>query len=346
MIGASCRGHTKEWCIRPGGGMAGKTINESKAARQAAQGGGRKGGKPSSNTTPSATTIKNGIAVKGLDGQAYIVDLSHLQKIQLDVTKPTDFAGIADSSPNSTTTEYFEYEGFMVDDAIDPADYEPRASVNWNTHTIPTIPGYETILATTAVLPTHPSDRTRLVSLTEKPFYMDSGATVHISPCASDFIMLQPIPPRAVKGVGGTSIQAIGIGQIRLQVQNQTEIYLENVLYIPTSTVRLISISALTIGMRAIITFSRTGVTILDEDSGTLLATGPLIPGRRLYTLELQSALNEHALTAAQTPVKIDTWHWRLGHANYQVVATMARAGLLPDQNTGLQGTGGRAQGG
>lgn len=35
-LGFPCRGHTKQWCIRPGGGMAGKTIDESKAARKAA----------------------------------------------------------------------------------------------------------------------------------------------------------------------------------------------------------------------------------------------------------------------------------------------------------------------
>lgn len=198
-----------------------------------------------------------------------------------------------------------------IDDDSNPED-EPRASINWDTHVIPAIPGYETIYVT------------QIVSLTKNPFYMDSGATVHISPYPLDFVTLRAIPPRAVKGVGGTSIQAIGIGQIRLQVQNQTEIYLEDTLYIPNSTVRLILISALTIGMCATITFSRTGVTILDESSGTLLAAGPLIPGRCLYTLELQSALSEHALNAMHTPVHLDTWHWCLGHANYQVIATMA----------------------
>lgn len=117
--------------------------------------------------------------------------------------------------------------------------------------------------------------------------------------------------------MGGTSIEAIEIGQIRLQVQNQTEIYLNNALYIPNSTMWLISISALTAGMHALITFSCSGVTILNEESGTLLAAGPLIPSRRLYTLELQSDLFEHALTTAHRPVHLDTWHWRLEHANY-----------------------------
>ena len=140
---------------------------------------------------------------------------------------------------------------------------EPWATVNWNTHTIPTMHTCETILATTAIIPSNPSSNTQLISLTEKPFYMDSGATIHISPCASDFITLQLIPPQAVKGVGGSSIQAIGIGQIRLQVQNQTKIYLENTLYIPTSSVRLISISALTAGMQACSTKSKRSSSVL-----------------------------------------------------------------------------------
>lgn len=254
--------------------------------------------------------------------------MMHFQKIQLEA-KPAEFAEVADST---TTTDYFKYEGFMaINDNSTSTEYEPRASINWKTHTIPAIPGYETILATTTAIPPIPNSNTRLVSTLKKPFYMDSSTTMHISLCASDFVTFHAILPWAIKGVGGTSIQAVSIGQIRLQVQNQTEIYLKNVLYIPTSIVQLILISALTIGMHAIITFSRTGVTILDESSRTLLAAGPLILRWQLYIIKLQLALNEHTLTAAPTPVEIDTWHWCLRHANYQVVATMACNDLLTD---------------
>ena len=119
--------------------------------------------------------VKNGITVKGLDGQAYIVDTTHLQKIQLD-TKQTKFVGVANSTDNSTM-DYFKYQGFMaMDNKPEPVDCKPRVSVNWNTHTIPAIPGYETILETTSILPSNPSSNTQLISITEKPFYMDSGA--------------------------------------------------------------------------------------------------------------------------------------------------------------------------
>ena len=102
---------------------------------------------------------------------------------------------------------------------------------------------------------------------------------------------------------------------------------LEKTLYIPTSTVQLISISVLVTGMCVSITFRNTGVTILDDTSGMLLASGPLIPGCHLYTLDLQNALVKHALTA-QHSFNVDTWHWT--HANYQVITKMACTGLLP----------------
>lgn len=124
-----------------------------------------------------------------------------------------------------------------TDDDFETNSCKPRVSINWNTHTIPATPGYKTILATTAVVSSNLSSDIRLISVAEKPFYIDSGAMVCISPCVSDFVMLKAILPQAVKEVGGTSIQAIGIGQIRLQVQNQTKIYLKNALYIPNSTV-------------------------------------------------------------------------------------------------------------
>lgn len=65
------------------------------------------------------------MAIEGLDGQAYIVDIIHLQKIQLKA-KPTDFASVADIAIMNKT-EYVEYKDFM---AIDEGNNKPWASVN------------------------------------------------------------------------------------------------------------------------------------------------------------------------------------------------------------------------
>ena len=57
-----------------------------------------------------------GITGKGLDSQASIVDVSQLQKIQLDTSK---FAGIASSTSLTNSTNFFEYEGFIaVEDGV------------------------------------------------------------------------------------------------------------------------------------------------------------------------------------------------------------------------------------
>lgn len=68
-----------------------------------------------------SNNIKNSIVVKGLDGQAYIVNLENLQKIQLEATKPTEFV----EATITNTTDFFEYGGFMAFE-----DNKPRATIN------------------------------------------------------------------------------------------------------------------------------------------------------------------------------------------------------------------------
>lgn len=67
--------------------------------------------------------------------------------------------------------------------------------------------------------------------------FLDSGASVHISNDEGDFFHLRPILPRSVNGVGGSSIQAVGVGTLRLIVARGIHITLENVLFIPRAMV-------------------------------------------------------------------------------------------------------------
>lgn len=85
--------------------MARKTIEEFKAAWQATQRGGK--GKKGETKTGGGSNIKNSIAVKRLDEQAYIVNLNNLQKIQLETANPAEFAGAVVAN----TTDLFKYSG-------------------------------------------------------------------------------------------------------------------------------------------------------------------------------------------------------------------------------------------
>ncbi|KAG5339862.1 hypothetical protein C0989_003255 [Termitomyces sp. Mn162] len=90
--------------------------------------------------------MKVGMAVKGPDGQAYLVDTAHLQKIQVEATKneTTDFASIAFTAcMNSASatpvnlTGFFEYQGFMaVEDDVNDFGDELRVSINRNNNAI------------------------------------------------------------------------------------------------------------------------------------------------------------------------------------------------------------------
>lgn len=140
-------------------------------------------------------------------GKAFIIQVD-----PSDVSMPTptaEFAGITSDSilENETLAapiEQIEYEGWLV------FEEEPKATVDWNTHTKPS-----DVAAISEISPINQNNRTP-ISLDDLPFYVDTGATVHISPERSDFLTLKPTTARSVKGVGGSSVTAIGMGNIKL----------------------------------------------------------------------------------------------------------------------------------
>ena len=107
---------------------------------------------------------------------------------------------------------------------------EPWASLNWTSHVH--VASSECTLTANAK--------------TDKlPFVLNSGATCHISPPASDFKVLWSIPHCPVKGLCSMAIQTIGMGDIELRIAGGHVLKLTDILYIPESSVHLISILAL-----------------------------------------------------------------------------------------------------
>ena len=314
-------GHTNTYCVMPGGGMAGKTITESIAARKKDRENKKGGG-----TNASQTSGKVSVTMKDSNGRAFVVFVN-----PTDISTPSstaEFAGIAsDTIPDAKSItapiETIEYEGWLV------FEEEPRTTIDWNTHTKPF-----DIAAISEIAPIQQNNRT-LISLDDLPFYVDTGATVHISPEKSDFLTLKPIAARPVKGVGGSSVAAIGVGDIKLRVARGAYITLQNALYIPNATVRLISVSTLARDNQAVAHFDDASCWITNKSTGATIARGTLLPTKNLYSLVLHSVHAEHVLAAQHAP-DLETLHRRLGHANYQTLRDMIKNGMIPGMTQNL----------
>jgi len=175
------------------------------------------------------------------------------------------------------------------------------------------------------------SSRQTNLSLDSSPFLLDSTCTTHIFPDQSDFLMLHPIIDRTVTGVGGSSIMALGIGTVKLFVGKGLSLLLENVLFIPTSTVCLISITCITDSLQCSVTFDTSSVTLRNR-SGALFTTGTRLPTHKLYSLDCTQLLTEHVLYT----VNLDTWHQHLGHASNQCILDLATKHLAEGMHIDL----------
>jgi len=330
-------GHTHPYCIREGGGMAGKTIEESKAQRRKDYEASR--GKGTGNSSGGGAAR---IAVTHTDtsGKAYIsyVDPGVLQQ----TAENPAYANLASINTDEVvlSTDELEYRAFPVymspgvDDKLAELptwmtlDGDIKSSVDWNVYSRPVD------LAAISTSAPNQAERTT-ISLIDFPFHLDSGATTHISPSRNDFLSLRPIASRPVRGVGGSSIFAVGIGIIRLRIAHGAWILLQDVLFIPTASVRLISVGAIARDSKVISHFDEDTCWLTSKSSGAVIARGNLLPKTRLYSLSLHSPQTDHAYTVHREP-DLETWHRRLGHANYQCVAGLARKGTVTGMSRSL----------
>jgi hypothetical protein len=183
-----------------------------------------------------------------------------------------DFAGIIHSTD---ALEWDDFDGFanmafvkeeknhiftMTPNPLTP-DSLPldklTTSINWDEASQPVDFAKITVAALN-------QDSKTVLSLTQFPFYVDSGASIYITPDKSDFYTLKRIEPREVGGVG-KSVTAIGMGDIHLHISKDTILILHNALCIPGATVQLISVSAITCDSKINVLFNKKTCHFIDR---------------------------------------------------------------------------------
>ncbi len=158
------------------------------------------------------------------------------------------------------------------------------------------------------------------------PFWLDTATTTHISPKHLDFVILYPVPPHTVQGVGGSCIHGLGHGTVKLCLAKGIYLILEDVLYVPNATVRLLSVQALAQSFKVVAHFDDAACWLTKKSIGAVIAQGTLSPSRNLYLLNLSSSTRvKHALAATSTSVPMQTWHNRFGHPNFFALNDMVK---------------------
>jgi len=328
--------------------MAGKTLDEACTAQRNARRNGRNGnGNRNSQPNPNATitvATSNGATPVTINGQTFFltptpsVPTSVNTAVAIsDATFPGNLSdydalstftpsvnialappsalpeGATAVNPNSDVgpmplCDQIEYEAYVAFNG------SSHTSVDWNLNSVmsDTAPAIHPVVYTTSHLP--------LTCGTTIPFILNSGTNCHILPERSDFKLLHPIPPITVKGFGGSSIQATGIGTIDVCIASGLKLSLMNVLFVPNSTIRLLLVSSLNRSGNYVTHFDSNTCWVTNRSGATIIC-GMLSPNRQLYTVSLASASVTHvphspsALYAAQTP-DVEMWHCHLRHCN------------------------------
>ena len=300
-------GHTLPHCVKEGGGMAGKTVSEARAK------------------------YKEDMKAKSSSLSSAAIAEAHFSALTALSTSP--ISSIIDARVHSSMTaaDISEYEASLL--LEDPSPY---ATIDWQSAARTEI-GFEAMIASL-----QPSATQVSPVESDSPYLSDSCASVHISCERGDFITLRPLSnPRRVWGLGGSTVEAVGIGAVKIKVAKGSFMLLEPVLFIPTSTVRLVSVALLAkAGFVTSFDFSRS--EIRNKRAGNMLvATGEIIPGINVYKLNHLSivhpvsnftipALSKDRAYLSQSACipTLDTWHRRLGQVNNQAILDMATKGL------------------
>src|SRR6266702_2783311 len=336
LICANCKrtNHRSEFCIAPGGSMARKTIDEACAAQRTTACKPQSRGNRNNTTPQSAnTTQASSSATKTTKANNFVTFNGKNYMLVSDNTT----AHLTTSGVNTVLmamSDQEEYQSITLAD-YDQEEYlamlatndDAHASINWDTNTQPVNP-------TTVITSTYHAGHCNISHATDLLFILNTGVTCHISPEVSDFKTLKSIPHHPMKGLGGSAVYAVGVGDIELCITGGHKLKLSNALYIPGSNMCLISI--LTLNKSGDYTTHFDSMTCwVTNKSNTVLVRGSLSPTKCLYILMTKTPFVQHVkvldlptILYARVP-DLETWHRRLGHCNPCTIVEMAKKGVL-----------------
>lgn len=180
-----------------------------------------------------------------------------------------------------------------------------------------------------------------LMASFSQEWFLDSGATDHISPHLSDFTSYKAVADvdNSITISDGSQISVKHIGTVILN----DKITLTNVLHVPTFQYRLLSVYRLCQNMNSNIIFSPTQCHLQDP----LLKKPPLLLGEintGLYAVPQQHVSTSPGVTqffmlpAANLSVSTDSklWHLHMGHMPFSQLKLLQPSCVIKDTNANI----------
>src|ERR1700721_1169088 len=155
-------------------------------------------------------------------------------------------------------------------------------------------------------------------------WYLDSGASVHLSGCASHMVNYRSIPPKNITLADGRMIQAVGCGTIPVVIwidkSTSMNVEISDVLYVPDMVgTNLLSVKHLTArgwkvafeGTQASITSSTGKVVVVATIQGNLYR----VPFQHRVMEKTASATGDHEACYAAAGATGGTSDYAIWHA-------------------------------
>ena len=175
-------------------------------------------------------------------------------------------------------------------------------------------------------------------------WYLDSGATHHVSGEQSAFSSISQTSGSQVRSAGGHSHSVAGIGNVELQFSNGEIKSIGSVLYTPGITKNLLSVGALTDQNKTLV-FRSEGCFIINNSNLAVEALALRENNHGLYRLSGSHQSRDPEVNLLHHS-QAELWHKRLGHfhtkgiqrmANYKAVKGLPQLHFSRQTCTGCQ---------